>query len=116
MIDSFFRAVELFPLKAGDAESVASCLFDVYHRYGRPVRVRCDRAKAFLKSVINRFQKMMGVATHASLLASTEWSMRAGKSGSYAPPAGYGYFEAGFSEEVRTAYSGGKTDLEQHRA
>ena len=67
IIDSFSRAVELFPLKASDAESVAACLFDVYHRYGRPVRVRCDRAKAFLKSVIYRFQKMVGVALHPTL-------------------------------------------------
>jgi hypothetical protein len=72
VIDSFSRAVELFPLKAGDAESVAACLFDVYHRYGRPVRVRCDRAKAFLKSVIYRFQKMMGVALHPTLSYSPQ--------------------------------------------
>ena len=67
IIDSFSRAVELFPLKAGDAESVAQCLFDVYNRYGRPLRVRCDRAKAFLKSVLKRFQKMVGVDTHPTL-------------------------------------------------
>jgi hypothetical protein len=72
IIDSFSRAVELFPLKAGDAESVAACLFDVYHRYGRPVRVRCDRAKAFLKSVIYRFQKLMGVALHPTLSYSPQ--------------------------------------------
>jgi hypothetical protein len=72
IIDSFSRAVELFPLKAGDAESVAACLFDVYHRYGRPVRVRCDRAKAFLKSVISRFHKMMGVALHPTLSYSPQ--------------------------------------------
>jgi hypothetical protein len=62
----------LLPLKAGDAESVAACLFDVHHRYGRPVRVRCDRAKAFLKSVIYRFQKMMGVALHPTLSYSPQ--------------------------------------------
>jgi len=68
IIDSFSRAVELFPLKAGDADSVAACLFDVYHRYGKPVRVRCDRAKAFLKSVLFRFQKLLGVQTHPTLI------------------------------------------------
>ena len=72
IIDSFSRAVELFPLKAGDADSVAACLFDVYHRYGRPVRVRCDRAKAFLKSVLFRFQKLLGVQTHPTLSHSPQ--------------------------------------------
>ena len=72
IIDSFSRAVELFPLKAGDAESVAACLFDVYNRYGRPLRVRCDRAKAFLKSVLQRFQKMTGVALHPTLSYSPQ--------------------------------------------
>lgn len=67
VIDSFSRAAELFPLKSGDAESVAQCLYDVYNRFGRPVRVRCDRAKAFLKSVLARFQKMTGVLTHPTL-------------------------------------------------
>ena len=67
VIDSFSRAAELFPLKSGDAESVAQCLYDVYNRYGRPVRVRCDRAKAFLKSVLARFQKLTGVLTHPTL-------------------------------------------------
>ncbi len=67
VIDSFSRAAELFPLKSGDAESVAQCLYDVYNRYGRPVRVRCDRAKAFLKSVMTRFQKLTGVLMHPTL-------------------------------------------------
>ncbi len=34
LIDSFSRAVELFPLKTGDAESVAACLYDCYNRWG----------------------------------------------------------------------------------
>lgn len=72
VIDSFSRAAELFPLKAGDAQSVAACLFDVYSRFGRPIRVRCDRAKAFLKSVLTRFQKLVGVAVHPTLSYSPQ--------------------------------------------
>ena len=65
IIDSFSRAVELFPLKTGDAESVVECLYDCYNRWGRPMRVRCDGAKAFLGSVCRVFNKKMGVKVHS---------------------------------------------------
>jgi hypothetical protein len=65
VIDSFSRAVELFPLKTGDAESVVECLYDCYNRWGRPMRVRCDGAKAFLGSVCRVFNKRMGVKVHS---------------------------------------------------
>jgi hypothetical protein len=64
VLDSFSRAVELFPLKTGDAESVVECLYDCYNRWGRPMRVRCDGAKAFLGSVCKVFNKRMGVKVH----------------------------------------------------
>jgi len=67
VIDSFSRAVELYPVQRGDAETVASCLFDVYNRFGRPKRVRCDGAKAFVKSVLRRFNKLVGVLVHPIL-------------------------------------------------
>ena len=65
VIDSFSRAVELFPLKTGDAESVVECLYDCYNRWGRPMRVRCDGAKAFLGSVCRLFNRKMGVKVHS---------------------------------------------------
>jgi hypothetical protein len=64
LIDSFSRAVELFPVKTGDAVTVASCLYDVYNRYGQPMRLRCDGAKAFLGSICRYFNRMMKVKLH----------------------------------------------------
>jgi hypothetical protein len=46
VLDSFSRFSELFPLRTGDAESVAECIFSVYNRYGQPIRIRADGAKA----------------------------------------------------------------------
>ena len=67
IVDSFTRAVELYPVATGDAETAAACLFDVYNRYGRPRRVRCDGAKAFVKSVVKRLNRLVGVAVHPIL-------------------------------------------------
>ena len=64
LIDSFSRAVELFPVKTGDAVTVASCLYDVYNRWGQPMQLRCDGAKAFLGSVCRYFNRMMKVKLH----------------------------------------------------
>lgn len=66
LIDSFSRAVELFPVKTGDAITVASCLYDCYNRWGRPMQLRCDGAKAFLGSVCKYFNKMMRVKVHST--------------------------------------------------
>jgi hypothetical protein len=65
LIDSFSRAVELFPVKTGDAETVVECLYDCYSRWGRPMRLRCDGAKAFVGSVCKLFNKRMGVRVHS---------------------------------------------------
>jgi hypothetical protein len=65
LIDSFSRAVELYPVKTGDAETVVECLYDCYSRWGRPIRVRCDGAKAFVGSVCKLFNKRMGVKVHS---------------------------------------------------
>jgi hypothetical protein len=67
IVDSFSRAIELFPVESGDAETVAACLYDVYNRYGRPRRVRCDGAKAFVKSVVRRLNRLLGVTLHPVL-------------------------------------------------
>ena len=65
LIDSFSRGVELWPLKNGDAESVVECLYDCYNRWGQPMRLRCDGAKAFLGSVCQHFNRMMKVKLHS---------------------------------------------------
>jgi len=68
--DSFSRFSELFALKQGDAASVAECLYAVYCRYGRPVRLRCDGAKAFHGAVLRRLNQWLGVQDHVTLAYS----------------------------------------------
>jgi hypothetical protein len=65
LIDSFSRGVELWPLKNGDAESVVECLYDCYNRWGQPMKLRCDGAKAFLGGVCQYFNRMMKVKLHS---------------------------------------------------
>lgn len=67
IVDSFSRAAELYAVQSGDAETVARCLYDVYNRYGRPRRVRCDGARAFVKSVVQRLNRLVGVEVHPIL-------------------------------------------------
>lgn len=64
VVDSFSRAVELFALSRGDAESVAIALHDVLSRWGRPLEVCCDNAKAFTSSVVTNLLKMARVDAH----------------------------------------------------
>jgi transposase InsO family protein len=63
-VDSFSRAVELFALSRGDAESVATALHDVLSRWGRPLEVCCDNARAFSSSVVSSLLKMARVESH----------------------------------------------------
>jgi hypothetical protein len=70
VMDSFSRFSELFPLRVGDAESVAEALFAVYNRYGRPRVLRADGAKAFHGSVLKSLNRMLGVENHATLAYS----------------------------------------------
>ncbi len=63
-VDSFSRAVELFALSKGDAESVAISLHDVLSRWGRPLEVCCDNAKAFTSSVVSSLLKMARIEPH----------------------------------------------------
>lgn len=64
VIDSFSRAIELFPLPFADACRVAECLYAVYCRYYRTATVRCDNAKAFVGSVVHQFLKLLGSQAH----------------------------------------------------
>jgi hypothetical protein len=64
VVDSFTRAIELFPLPAADAERVAECLYSVFCRYHRISVVRCDNAKAFLSSVVTLLLRLLGSAQH----------------------------------------------------
>jgi hypothetical protein len=70
VLDSFSRFSELFPLRTSDAESVAECLFAVYNRYGRPVRIRADGAKAFHTAVIKSLNRWLRVENHCTLAYS----------------------------------------------
>jgi len=64
VIDSFSRALELFPLPFADACRVAECLYAIYCRYYRTAVVRCDNAKAFLGSVVKQLLDLLGAQTH----------------------------------------------------
>ena len=64
IIDSFSRAVELFPLVRATADEVASGLHDVFCRWGRPHEVRCDNAKSFLSATITSLLKLARIKQH----------------------------------------------------
>jgi hypothetical protein len=64
VVDSFSRAVELFPLCKGDADSVATALHDVLCRWGRPREICCDNAKAFAGIVVSSLLRMAHVDQH----------------------------------------------------
>ncbi len=73
VIDSFSRALELFPLSSADAPRVAECLFHIYCRYGRFGAVRCDGAKAFVGSVVKLLLEMLGSRCH-QITPYAHWS------------------------------------------
>ena len=64
VIDSFSRAVELFPMKRATADVVTTCLHDVLCRWGKPHQVRCDNAKAFAAAVTKQLLKRAKVKQH----------------------------------------------------
>ena len=64
VIDSFSKAVELFPIKKASAEVITTCLHDVLCRWGRPYQVRCDNAKAFAAAVTTQLLKKAKVKQH----------------------------------------------------
>jgi hypothetical protein len=65
VVDSFSRALELFPLPTADAERVAECLYAVFCRYHRLSSVRCDNFKAFVGSVVSQLLKLLGSSVHS---------------------------------------------------
>lgn len=65
VIDSFSRALELFPLPFADAMRVAECLYAIYCRYYRTEIVRCDNAKAFVGSVVKQLLTLLGSQVHS---------------------------------------------------
>jgi hypothetical protein len=65
VIDSFSRAIELFPLPFADAIRVAECLYAIYCRYYRTEIVRCDNAKAFVGSVVKQLLTLLGSQVHS---------------------------------------------------
>jgi hypothetical protein len=73
VIDSFSRALELFPLASADAPRVAECLFHIYCRYGRFGVVRCDGAKVFVGSVVKLLLEMLGSRCH-QIAPFAHWS------------------------------------------
>jgi hypothetical protein len=73
VIDSFSRALELFPLPAGDAPRIAECLYHIYCRYGRFGVIRIDGAKAFLGSVVKLLLDMLGTRCH-QVAAFAHWA------------------------------------------
>ena len=64
VIDSFSRAVELFPMVRATAETVAEHLHDVFCRWGRPHEVRCDNAKSFLSATVTSLLKLARIKQH----------------------------------------------------
>jgi hypothetical protein len=70
ILDSFSRFSELFALRTGDAESVAECLFSIYNRYGQPLRLRSDGAKAFHGAVITQLNKWLKIQDKSTLAYS----------------------------------------------
>jgi transposase InsO family protein len=64
VIDSFSRAVELFPMVRATAEVVAGHLHDVFCRWGRPHEVRCDNAKSFLSATVSSLLKLSKIKLH----------------------------------------------------
>jgi transposase InsO family protein len=64
VVDSFSRAVELFPMVRATADVVAGHLHDVFCRWGRPHEVRCDNAKSFLSATVSSLLKLANIKLH----------------------------------------------------
>jgi hypothetical protein len=64
VVDSFSGATELYPLKHSSAEEVSRCLIDVMSRWTRPHSVRCDNAKSFASSLMNKLLAAANVRQH----------------------------------------------------
>lgn len=63
-VDSWSRALELFPLKQANSTEVFQCLYDVLCRWGTPHELRCDNAKAFTSSIVKALLSRSYVKMH----------------------------------------------------
>ena len=63
-VDSWSRAVELFPLRQANSTEVFQCLNDVLCRWGTPHELRCDNAKAFTSSIVKALLSRSHVRMH----------------------------------------------------
>jgi hypothetical protein len=66
VVDSFTHAVELFPLKKANADSVVAALHDVLSRYHKPHSVRHDGAKQFTAGIVQRLLKLACIRQHTT--------------------------------------------------
>jgi transposase InsO family protein len=63
-VDSWSRALELFPLKQANSTEVFQCLNDVLCRWGTPHELRCDNAKAFTSAIVRALLSRSHVKMH----------------------------------------------------
>lgn len=63
-VDSWSRAVELFPLRQANTSEVFQSLYDLLCRWGTPHELRCDNAKAFTSAVVKALLSRSHVKMH----------------------------------------------------
>jgi transposase InsO family protein len=63
-VDSWSRALELFPLKQANSTEVFQCLNDLLCRWGTPHELRCDNAKAFTAAIVRALLSRSHVKMH----------------------------------------------------
>ena len=63
-VDSWSRAVELFPLKQANSTEVFQHLYDVLCRWTTPHEMRCDNAKAFTAWIVRALLARCNVKMH----------------------------------------------------
>jgi transposase InsO family protein len=72
IIDSFTRWVELYCVKAADAECTAQCLLSHFGRFGSPSIITSDRGSHFIATVIEEFLRLIGTQHMLTLAYSKE--------------------------------------------
>jgi hypothetical protein len=63
-VDSWSRALELFPLRQANSTEVFQCLNDLLCRWGTPHELRCDNAKAFTSTIVKALLSRSHVKMH----------------------------------------------------
>jgi hypothetical protein len=72
VIDRFTRFVELFPMKGLTALNAAKCLVQHCGRYGIPLSLRSDGAKAFLGDIVTHLLALLAVTPEVTMAYSHE--------------------------------------------